>query len=106
MLLSDCKTRWSSISTMLDRFIRIAEQVNAVMMEDRKTFDQFLQKDDLDLLSDIAKALEPLRLVTEALCHRSTNIVEAEAAMNFAVDHLKQQPSQFSKKCCREIVKR
>ena len=45
---------------------------------------------DFAVLQDLMMALEPVKLVAEALCQHDTNIITAEAALSFCIMQLQK----------------
>ena len=60
-LLRDCKTRWSSLHTMLKRFLKIHGPVNTVL-EELELGDLRLADGELQLVKTIDDSLEPFQV--------------------------------------------
>ena len=60
-LLRDCKTRWSSLHTMLKRFLKINGPVNTVL-EELELGDLRLTDAELQLVKTIDDSLEPFQV--------------------------------------------
>ena len=60
-LLRDCKTRWSSLHTMLKRFLKIHGPVNTVL-EELELGDLRLTDGELQLVKTIDDSLEPFQV--------------------------------------------
>ncbi|KAL5267571.1 hypothetical protein ACHWQZ_G004568 [Mnemiopsis leidyi] len=104
-LLSDVKTRWSSMHTMLDRYLRLAALVNAVLKE-HNDFRSTVTEKELKKLTEIKDALTPLKAVTEALSERNISVTQAEVAVNYALQELTSLDTDFSKRCYKSLKKR
>jgi len=46
---------------------------------------------------EVASALEPVKLVVQALSRRDTNLITAEVAFNFCIVQLQKQSSELAK---------
>ena len=60
-LLRDCKIRWSSLHTMLKRFLKINGPVNTVL-EELELGDLRLTDGELQLVKTIDDSLEPFQV--------------------------------------------
>ena len=76
-VIRDCKTRWSSLHSMVERFIKLEEPLNKVL-DDLELQKLKLSSEEIQLLRDIVAALEPFNVATKLLCKRKCNLVEAE----------------------------
>lgn len=94
-LLLDMKTRWNSLSNMLERFYELKSCIEKALVD----IDPDLRptQEEFKLILDIGKALKPVQLAVEALCRRDANLVTADAILIFAFNQLYQQESVISK---------
>lgn len=103
-LLLDFKTRWSTIPTMINRFL---ECKNAIWM----TLSQLERMDlahniNIELLRDLSVALEPVRLATLRIEERNTTVVDAELITEMLCNTLAEIGSDISKELGECIYKR
>ena len=61
-LIKDCKTRWSSLCAMLERFVRVFPEVDQVL-NDLELYSLRLSDHDLDLVKEIISALAPFKVL-------------------------------------------
>lgn len=88
-LLLDCKTRWSSLWTMLERFQQLRDCVfkSLIDMKNPLTFSA----DECKQIDQLVSALEPIKATVEALCRRDANLLTAETALKFLMETLLEQ---------------
>ena len=96
-VIRDCKTRWSSLHSMIERFITLEEPLNKVL-DDLGLQKLKLSSEEIQLLRDIVAALEPFKVATEFLCKRKCNLVEAEDIIKFTASKLRATDSDLSRK--------
>ena len=68
-LTRDCKTRWSALHAMLERFLKLSEPINK-MLEEYNLTSLKLETHQLQTVKDIVVALEPFKVATTYLCDR------------------------------------
>ena len=61
MLLLDCKTRWKSLLTMLERFYELKKEIKMAMVQLNVPFD--LNDKEMKKLMRCVKPLLPLKLL-------------------------------------------
>lgn len=77
MLILDCRTRWNSVETMLTRFLRVYDSVKAASIE--LNLKEYLMDDDeIILLNDLLKCLEPIKMAVLELSKRDCNLLKSE----------------------------
>ena len=92
----DCKTRWSSLHSMVERFLVLEDPLNKVL-DDLGLEKLKLSSDEIQLVRDIVAALEPFKVATEFLCKRKCNLVEAEKIIMFTAKELRKIDSELSR---------
>jgi len=104
-LILDCKTRWSSLLNMLSRFLLLRNPVLKAMVDVREKSIQ-LSDSDFNAIQDVVSSLEPVKLAVEAICRRDTNLITAEAAINFCIVQLTKQSSELAKTLAESLEAR
>ena len=95
-VIRDCKTRWSSLYSMIVRFLKLEEPLNKVL-DDLELQKLKLSSEEIQLLRDIVAALEPFNVATEFLCKRKCNLVEAEDIVKFTEAKLRATGNELSR---------
>ena len=103
-LILDCKTRWSSLLKMLERFLqlRTCVQKSLIDLKSDVTFDTY----EFENISEIIDALKPLATTLEALCRKDANLVMADAAIKFAFDKIEESAGPTSVLLKQALLKR
>lgn len=98
-LILDCPTRWNSLLAMLKRFALLRTAIQKAMIDVLATNRRTVQITDSDfhVVNDLVSTLEPVALVIEVLSRRDTNLISAEAALQFCVVQLRKQASELAK---------
>lgn len=102
-LLLDCKTRWNSMETMLERFLKIVDSIRQALHDLNSTL---LDDSNIHILTDIFKALKPIKLAVEALGRRDTNLLTADAIFQFLLDSLRENNDDFSNELLEALLVR
>jgi hypothetical protein len=87
-LLLDCKTRWNSTETMIERFLRIYESIKAALI-DLNLNHQILNETELEMLKELMATLRPVRMAVEKLSSRDANLITSEGILQFVLEELK-----------------
>ena len=88
-LILDTKTRWSSMLIMLARIYEIKNCVRKSLIDIKSDID--LSENDLNVVSNIIMALQPVKGAVEVLCSRDTNLYVADLTIRFMLDELSNQ---------------
>jgi len=86
-LILDCKTRWSSLSDMLQRYILLEKCIKKASIDLKFAS---LSDGEFQLIKEIAGVLHPIKLTIEALCARDMDLHKADVALNFMLEEVKQ----------------
>lgn len=99
VLIKDCKTRWSSLLGMLERFYLLKDCTRKTLI-DLKNMDTSLDlsHEDIQMLRNLIRALLPIKITVEALCRRDSNLFTADLAINFMLTKLQEADSDISRK--------
>ena len=93
----DCRTRWNSLFDMLSHFVRLRSAVQKALIDVKDPAPVSLTERDFILMQEVVSALEPVKLVVQALSRRDTNLITAEVALNFCIVQLQKQSSELAK---------
>lgn len=103
-LLLDCKTRWNSLFTMLERFALLKVSVQKALIDLNNPV--LLEESDFDLINEIIKVLAPVKLTVEALCRSDANLCTADAALKFLFKQLNGNHSILASKLKEHLQER
>lgn len=103
-LVLDCKTRWSSLFFMLDRFILLRTCISKALIDINS--DLFFSEDEWSKLVELKSCLEPLKLGVEALCRQDATLITAEATLRFMVKKLQEQSNCLSENLAAALQER
>ena len=103
-LILDCRTRWNSLFSMIQQFLKIKDSIVKVLLDISPLL--ICSDDEFDVLSDIVAALEPVKLAAEALCRQNATLLTAEGIFKFLVNNLKQKNSHLCTSMKDAILKR
>lgn len=103
-LFLDMKIRWVSLLPMIKRYLRVKEYIQAILEEYDQSGRYSSSYDDV--LLDIVNTLEPLQEAIIALSQCDTNIMIAEGAISFVLDHLNSRNTCLSRKMFDALLQR
>lgn len=103
-LVLDCKTRWSSMANMIERFNRLRPCVLKALI-DLDSNISFLEE-ELQLLGSIQQSLTVVKMTVEALCRRDATLLTAHAALKFALKKLVKQNTTLATKLADSMRRR
>lgn len=95
-LLLDCRTRWSSLFTMLERFNLVKYSIQKCLIDLKSPFS--FTDEELQSIIDNISALQPVKLTVEVLCRKDSNLLTATTAMQFMIQTLDKNESSICKK--------
>lgn len=85
-LMLDCRTRWNSLLSMIERFYKLKVCVDKALIDigsDIKFSDLEWSK-----IKDLIDSLQPFKLAVEALCRRDSTLLTAETTLKFVLEKL------------------
>ena len=103
-LILDCQTRWNSLLAMIQQFLKINEQIGVVLADISPSL--ICTEQELDILTDIVDALEPVKLAAEALCRKNATLLTAEGIFKFLIYKLNQKKSSLCIRMKDAVLKR
>lgn len=95
MLLLDCKTRWNSLLSMLERFYELRKQIKMALLQLDIQFD--LSDAELKAIKDMCEALAPFKAGIDALSGEGADLLLSEKIIAFILKKLEQLNSEISK---------
>ena len=101
-LILDTKTRWSSLLIMLERIYEIKNCVRKSLIDIKSDID--LSENDLNIVSHIITALQPIKVAVEALCSSDTNLYVADLTLKFMLDELSNQNNFLSNELKQDLI--
>lgn len=94
MLILDSKTSWNSLLLMMERFLKLKNPIQKAIIDLKLQIN--FSVSEFDLISRTVSALLPVKLAVEALCRRDSNLLTANATINFMLQSLKEQHTSLS----------
>jgi hypothetical protein len=82
----DCKTRWNSVCTMLERFLLLEPCIKKALIDLRIPYA--ISARDVESLKTLVDCLKPVVLSVEAMCRRDATLLSADAAIQFLLGKL------------------
>ena len=105
-LMLDTKTRWSSLFLMLERFHLVRNAVRKALIDLKLQSPITLTEDDFLQIDNIVHCLEVVKLTVEVLCRRDSNLLTADAALQFMMKKLREQNSDLGTELADALSKR
>ena len=100
MLLLDCKTRWNSLLTMLERFYELKKEIEMAMVQLDVPFD--LSDNEMKEINDMCEALAPFEAAVDALASEDADMLLSGKIIAFVLKKLGELQSNISK----ELIQR
>lgn len=94
-LLLDCKIRWNSMETMIERFLRIIDSVELSLKD--LNYTDLWETEDKKRATEILETLKPVRKAIERLSRQDTNLLTSEGVLKFLFKALEDNASVLSK---------
>ena len=95
MLLLDCKTRWNSLLTMLEKFYELKKEIKLALVQLDVSFD--LNDKEMKEINEMCEALVPFKAAVEALASEDADILLSEKIIAFVLKKLGELQSNISK---------
>ena len=80
-LVLNCKTRWSFMYEMVERFICLKKCISKALLD--LSIEHGICTTEFSLLNELKCALEPIKLAVEASCRKDATLLTAEGVFNF-----------------------
>lgn len=101
-LLLDCKTRWNSSETMVERILHLYEPIKSAFV-DLDLIEKFFTQNEFLLLQELLATLRPVRMAVEKLSSRDANLLTSEGILQFVFDELKSYVSVGNMNISNEV---
>lgn len=95
-LILDCKTRWSSLHSMLERVAMLKRPLKRAIKA--TNCPHMLIDSEFDLLTSLTDSLGHLKAIVSALCLRDVNLIMADTALVSTFNFLIDQNTSLSEK--------
>ena len=106
MLIIDCKTRWNSLHSMLERFVELKSAVHKALIDIGEKTVKMVEEWEMDLIEEMVRCLNILKLGAESVCRRDCGLLEAEAAVRFMLTSLLQKSSDMAQSLAEALIRR
>lgn len=103
-LLLDCKVRWSSIFVMLDRFLKLKDEIEKALIDLK--LKNLIEEIDFEILFELKEVLGCVKQASEKLSRRDVDITRGLQIFNILIDHLNTLDSTTAQMFARSIEKR
>jgi hypothetical protein len=100
----DVKTRWNSTLKMISVFLPIVDEIHLACSKLKIPFT--LDENDIKLLRELERALEPFEFAINQLGSRGCNLIKAEVIYKQTVDSLNNQRSEIATKLKESFLHR
>ncbi|CAG4968127.1 unnamed protein product [Parnassius apollo] len=107
-LLLDCQTRWLSLCEMITIFNKIRSCVSKTLIDLGlgANHDYVFTEQEYDVLMDLERILQPVKLAVEVLCRRESNLITAETTLRFIISKLININKPLARKLVDSLRKR
>lgn len=85
-MILDCKTRWSSLFLMLERFYKLKTCVMKALIDvkSKATFSD----EEIEMVRTLIEILLPVKLAVEELCREDATLLTANTTLKFMLDNI------------------
>lgn len=104
VLLLDSRTRWNSLLIMLERFVLLKDAIQKALIDLREPSS--IMDEEFCRIQEVVNVLAPIKLATDAICRRDTNLVAADVALQFMMSELLNAGSDLSLQFFNALKKR
>ena len=92
MLLLDCKTRWNSLLTMLERFYEIKKEIKRALIQ-----LDFLSEKEMKEINKMCEALAPFKGAVDVLASKNADMLLLERIIACVLKKLGKLQSNINK---------
>lgn len=103
-LICDCKTRWNSLSAMLERFFIAKNCIKKTMID--LELEMNLEEKEIQIISQLVDSFQRIEATVHAVCRRESNLVQTDAVFSVLLDELKEQNTVVSNLLAESLIMR
>ncbi|KAF2901604.1 hypothetical protein ILUMI_04583 [Ignelater luminosus] len=94
----DCKTRWSSLATMIETFnkLKLCIAKTLIDLSLSRNIECRFSEHEFCALENLENILKPVKLAVEVLCRQDANLIIAEATLKFMIKKLEDNHSALA----------
>ncbi|KAF2895263.1 hypothetical protein ILUMI_10912 [Ignelater luminosus] len=94
----DCKTRWSSLATMIETFNKLKLCIPKILIDLRLStnIEYRFSEHEFCALENLENILKPVKLAVEVLCRQDAILIIAEATLKFMIKKLEDNHSALA----------
>lgn len=96
VLLLDSRTRWNSLLVMLERFYELKDAIQKALIDLHEPLS--ITDEEFNRIHEVITVLSPIKLATDAICRRDTDLVAADVSIQFMMTKLNCTGSDLSNK--------
>ncbi|XP_013185171.1 uncharacterized protein LOC132903749 isoform X1 [Amyelois transitella] len=104
-LILDCKTRWSSLSDMIERFLKLRSAITKGFLDLDIVVP--VNEEAVAVLKALHESLHVVKITVESLCQRDADLMTADTALKFMLKSLdSNQNGNISKNLAQSLRNR
>lgn len=94
----DCKTRWSSLAVMVEKFNKLKLCIAKTLIDLglSTNIEYRFSQHEFDALVNLENILKPVKLAVEVLCRQDASLITAEATLKFMIKKLEDDKSALA----------
>lgn len=96
-LILDCRTRWDSMSDMVDRYILLHRAISKALIDIQPSL--ILNDEEVKRLKELSSCLKPVKMGVKTLCERGTTLLKADGVFRFILSELEKHNTTI----CRDM---
>ena len=104
-LILDIKTRWNSLQSMLERYMKLRKDIDKTLIDFGKQ-NLILNDSEVSQVQSIVDVLDTILVGSKIISKNDKNILQAERVMEWMVQKIDEDTSQFGKKIKINLEKR
>lgn len=103
-LVLDCKIRWNSLLSMLERFQLVRHDIQKCLIDFKETLD--LNEMEWAIIDQLVSALTPIKTSVQAICRRDSTLFTCDVALNFMLEKLSNDGSEIAMQFHSALLRR
>lgn len=109
-LILDTRTRWSSLSAMITRFLKIRDCVQLALVDlsanNQLNEDITFSSYEIDYLESISSALYPIEVLVKSICSKKCSLFDAHLGVEILLDKLSSDNTTLSNDLMTQLIDR